>query len=87
MNTNMKNERSKVYEFKQKYYMNNPIIYHGKHRGHKMYIFRNPDDNLAAVCPVLSVFSIDDGRFNNDEDLIIEDLKDAINLTIETVRK
>jgi len=36
---------------------------------------------------VLDVFNIDDGTLNDDEDLVIKDLKGAIDLTTETVRK
>jgi len=43
--------------------------------------------DLAGICPVLDVFNIDDGTLNDDEDLVIEDLKGAIDSTIKTVRE
>jgi len=35
----------------------------------------------------VDVFNIDDGTLNDDEDLVIEDLKGAIDSTIKTVRE
>ncbi len=76
-----------VYEFKKEYYMNDPIIHHGKYKGFDIYTFRDYDDDLCGVCPVLSIFSIDDGSLKDDEDLVVKDLKGAVDLTIEAAKR
>jgi len=82
----MKDERFEVYEFKKESYMND-IKPQGSYKGFKVFTFRDPDGDLAGICPVLDVFNIDDGTLNDDEDLVIEDLKGAIDSTIKTVRE
>ncbi len=65
------------------------IKYVGEYRGFTMFIFNDKGkDYLQAACPELNVHSSDQiGEFNDDEGLIIENLKSGMDLVIDSSRR